>query len=90
MENIQLSKDLVEKSEILSLRGYYNRLPERIAPKQKFLEDVQSECYRLTGTRPTLTTVRNWVLYGLKPKNHVFVDAIVNVTGIKEENLWVD
>lgn len=76
--------------ENLSLKGYYLSLPERIAPKQKLLENIQDECENMTGIRPTITSVRNWVLYDIKPKNKVYVEAIVKVTGIREENLWQD
>lgn len=90
MEFIQSSKKMDENSEKLSLKGYYQSLPERVAPKQQMVEEIQSECLRLTGKRPTITSVRNWVLYGIKPQNAMYVQAIVNVTGIKEENLWLD
>ena len=90
MEIIQSSKKMAENLEKITLKGYYRSLPERIAPKQKLLEDIQDECGRLTGVRPTITTVRNWILYGLKPKNVLHVQAIVNVTKIEEADLWQD
>jgi hypothetical protein len=90
MENIQSSKKMEGNLEKLSLKGYYQSLPERIAPKQKMLEEIQEECDRLTSVKPTMTTIRNWVLYGLRPQNPMHVQAIVNVTGIAEEDLWQD
>lgn len=88
MEIIQSSKENCEKSEKIHLREYYLSLPERIAPKQRMLESIQDECERLTGVKPTITTVRNWVLYGLRPQKPLYTQAIVNVTKIKEEDLW--
>ena len=88
MENIQSSKDFVEKSAKLTLKGYYKSLPERFSPKQRLLEDIQQRCEELTGEVVTVTTLRNWVLYGRKPRNPLHVRAISEITGIKEEYLW--
>ena len=90
MENIQSSKDFKENSEKLSLKGYYQSLPERVAPKQQLLEEIQRGCESVTGKRPTITTVRNWVLYGLRPKRHEHIEVISKITGINEELLWKD
>ena len=90
MEIIQSSKKNGENSQNLSLKGYYQSLPERVAPKQQMIEEIQAECERLTGVRPTVTTVRNWVLYDIKPQKPQYVQAIVKVTGIKEDCLWQD
>ena len=88
MEIIQSSKKMEEKVEKISLKRYYSALPERIAPKQKLLEEIQQKCYEKTGFVPTMTSIRNWVLYDIRPKNQQYVEAIVEVTGIKEEDLW--
>ena len=77
-----------EKAEKIHLKEYYQSLPERIAPKQQMLESIQQECERLSNVKPTMATVRNWVLYGLRPQNPMHVQAIVNVTNIREEDLW--
>lgn len=90
MENIQSSKDFGRNLEKITLKGYYQNLPKRVSPKQQMLEEIQNECENLSGDRPTMVTVRNWVLYGLKPKNVKHIDAIVKVTGIAEEDLWED
>lgn len=79
-----------ENSKKLSLRGYYLSLPDRVAPKLKLLEDIQKRCEELGGKAVTITSVRNWVLYGIKPKNESHVKAISEVTQIKEEDLWLD
>lgn len=90
MENIQSSKKTDVNLENLSLKGYYQSLPERVAPKQQLVEKIQAECKKMTGVCPTTSTVRNWVLYGIKPQKAIFIQAIINVTGIKKENLWKD
>ena len=77
-----------ENIQKLSLKGYYMSLPERIAPKQQMLEEIQRKCEEKTGKMPTITSVRNWVLYDIKPQNPLYIEAIVEVTGIKEEDLW--
>ena len=90
MKNIQSSKDLCKNPQKTSLKGYYQSLPDRVAPKQQMLEELQRKCGERTGKAPTLTTVRNWVLYDIKPQNPVYIEVIVEVTGIKEEDLWED
>jgi hypothetical protein len=90
MEIIQSSKKMEGNLEKISLKGYYLSLPERIAPKQRLLEEIQQKCKEKTGTTPTMTSIRNWVLYDMRPKNPLYIEAIVEVTGIKEEDLWQD
>ena len=88
MEIIQSSKKMEEKVQKITLKGYYMSLPERIAPKQQLLEEIQRKCFDKTGTNPTITSIRNWVLYDMRPKNPLYIEAIVEVTGIREEDLW--
>ena len=90
MEIVQSSKKMGENLKKMSLKGYYKSLPERIAPKQMLVDDIQDECERMTGSRPTMASVKNWILYDMKPKNPLHVKAIAKVTGIKEEYLWQD
>ena len=45
--------------EKLSLKGYYQSLPERIAPKLQMIEEIQRGCEAVDGKKPTVTTVRN-------------------------------
>ncbi len=85
MGNIQLSKDLENKFPKLSLKGYYEQLPNRVAPKQQLLEEIQRRCDNVT-----LATVRNWVLYGMRPKKPEHIKTISEITGIREEDLWQD
>jgi len=88
MENIQSSKRFQQNFEKISLRGYYNGLPERVSPKLQFLEEIQRRCKEESGKQVTMATVRNWVLYGIKPMNPIHVKVISDITNIKEEDLW--
>lgn len=75
----------MQNSQKLSLKGYYEGLPKPFSPKQNFLEEVQRRCGNVT-----MTTVRNWVLYGRRPNNPVHKSILSELTGIKEEELWTD
>lgn len=66
----------------MTLKGYYKRLPQRNAPRLDFLTEVANRC----GV--TITTARNWCLYGIKPMSHEHVEVLVELTGISEEDLW--
>ena len=66
------------------LKEYYLQLPERTAPKSDFLEKIVSGC------AVTMTTARNWVLYGIRPNNPEHIRFISELTGISEEDLWKD
>ena len=82
MENIQSSKVLDGKIQKLSLKGYYKSLPRPAAPRTDFIQAVAERC----GVRTQ--TVRNWVLYGMKPNSQEHVRILSEITGIKEEDLW--
>ena len=84
MENVQLSNTFGQKVEKLTLKGYYKKLPIRNAPRYDFIKEVSSKCH------VTLNTVRNWVLYGIKPQQRCHVEILSRLTGIKEEDLWKD
>ena len=79
-----------ENNQKITLKGYYQALPERVSPKLQMLEEIQRRCEKLTGKLVTMTTLRNWVLYGIKPQEPLHIQAISEVTGIKEEDLWED
>lgn len=82
MKNIQSSNDLGQKSEKMTLKDYYNSLPDPVAPKSDFLREVSERC----GV--TITTVRNWCIYGMKPNSYKAVKVLEELTGISEEELW--
>lgn len=66
----------------MNLKRYYENLPRRTQPKDDFLKNVSERC----GV--TKTTVRNWVLYGVKPLKEEHVNVLVEMSGLKKEELW--
>lgn len=84
MGNIKTSNTFEEKSQKMTLKGYYRGLPMRSAPRYDFITEVAKRC------NVTEQTVRNWVLYGMKPQQHIHVEVLCELTGISEEDLWKD
>lgn len=66
----------------MTLKGYYNSLPRSISPRKKLIREIAERC------EVSEQTARNWCLYGIKPKSYVHVKHLIDITGIKEENLW--
>lgn len=73
-----------KNKEKMTLRGYYECLPDANCPKTDFINEVASK----TGV--TSSTVRNWIFYGMKPANESHVDVLVKITGIPATELWAD
>ena len=84
MKIIQSLKKMDGKLQKLSLKGYYNSLPEPTSPKTDFIREVAHR------TGATETTVRNWCKYGMRPNKYEHVKVLVEITGIQEEDLWQD
>lgn len=84
MKDQQTPKDFKENPPTMTLKGYYQSLPLRNAPRYNFLTEVAKRC------KVTEQTVRNWVLYGVKPQQQVHIEILSEMTGIKKENLWKD
>ncbi|MEI6755026.1 MAG: XRE family transcriptional regulator [Paludibacter sp.] len=66
----------------MNLQGYYQNLPEQIAPKTDFIREIAEKCE--VGE----PTVRLWVKGKTKPANPEHVKVISTVTGIPEEMLF--
>lgn len=84
MENIQTSNTFEKNSQKMTLKGYYQKLPLRSAPRLDFINEIMRRC----NVREQ--TVRNWVLYGMKPQQKIHREILSEVTGISEEDLWKD
>ena len=84
MENIQTSNTFEEKSQKMTLKGYYQGLPMRSAPRYDFITEVARRC------KVTEQTVRKWVLNGMKTQQHIHLEGLCELTGISEEDLWKD
>lgn len=73
----------MEKTKKLTLRDYYyERLTRPICPRKEFIKGIALRC----GVGEV--TVRNWVLYGMRPQNPQHIKMLSEMTGIKEEDLW--
>lgn len=68
----------------MTLRGYYESLPDATCPKTDFINEITSR----TGV--TSSTVRNWIFYGMKPANENHIGVLVEVTGIPADKLWAE
>lgn len=68
----------------MTLRGYYESLPDADCPKTNFVNTIVAK----TGV--SATTVRNWIFYGMKPANEKNIAVLVEATGIPAEELWED
>lgn len=77
-----------EKNEHLdkkmTLRDYYESLPSSSHPKTEFVNDIAVRAGVST------TTVRNWIVYGMKPINPEHVEILSQATGIEKDCLWND
>lgn len=66
----------------MTLRDYYYGLPETISPKTEFIIKVMKE------TEASYASVRNWIVYGMKPKKQSCIKALSEITGIPADDLW--
>lgn len=73
-----------KKQKKMTLRGYYDELPDAVYPKTNFINEV----VRKTGV--SAATVRNWISYGMKPANENHIKVLSELTGIPSEKLWAD
>lgn len=82
METVKPTKENENNPPKMTLKGYYQKLPLRNAPRHEFIIDIMKRCH------VTEQTVRNWILYGIKPQQRIHIDILCEITGIKEEDLW--
>ena len=75
---------MTENKKKITLRGYYENLPDASCPKTDFINEIASR----TGV--TSTTVRNWIFYGMKPANEKHIMVLTDITGISKNELWED
>lgn len=73
-----------KNKEKMTLRGYYDGLPDAECPKTNFINTI------VARTGVSATTVRNWIFYGMKPANENHINILVDVTGIPANELWAD
>ncbi len=68
----------------MTLKGYYDGLPEPTKPKNDFIMEIVRKC----GVRET--TVYNWISGRTRPTDAKHIAVLCDVTGLKEEQLWTD
>lgn len=71
-----------EKNKKMTLKDYFSFLPKRKSPRKDFVREVSERC----GVSEQ--TVRNWCIYGMKPKDFKHVRLLSEITGINEDDLW--
>ncbi len=71
-----------EKSQILTLEGYYEGLPKSTYPKKDFVAKIMKEC------DVSFTTARNWIKGHTRPLEEEHVNKLSEMTGIPKERLW--
>lgn len=81
---IENHKENQQKVQKMTLKGYYQQLPDANHPKTDFVNEVAMDA----GV--SAATVRNWVIYGMRPQNKNHVEILSRKTGIPVENLWED
>lgn len=82
METVSKTSTLGVNSLNMTLEGYYKSLPEATYPKSNFIIEVAHRC----GV--TVTSVRNWIKYGIRPNNPDHIKIISEITGIPEAELF--
>lgn len=80
----ELIKGKEQKPQKMTLKGYYLQIPDASHPKTNFVNEIAMEA----GV--SVATVRNWVVYGMKPQNKKHIEILVRKTGIPAEDLWED
>ena len=80
----EINAENQEKVQKMTLKGYYQQLPDAVHPKTDFVNEIAIE----TGV--SIATVRNWVIYGMRPQNRKHIDVLVRKTGIPADELWQD
>ena len=77
-----MANSINEKMQKLSLMGYYDNLPNPVTPQRQFIIDIMQKCNVVEST------AFNWVKGRSKPDNPNHIKALVELTGIAEEDLW--
>lgn len=77
-----MSEEKVKYCGKRTLRDFYYTLPNAVHPKTDFINEVAVEAGVSTAT------VRNWMVYGMRPLNKKHIDILVRKTGIPAEELW--
>ena len=77
-----MSEEKAKYGEKRTLREFYSSLPNAVHPKTDFINEVAVEAGVST------MTVRNWVVYGMRPLNKKHIEILARKTGIPAEEMW--
>lgn len=66
----------------MTLKSYYESLEREIPPKTALIKELADEC------NVNEATVRNWILYGIKPREERYKEIISKKTNIPIDELW--
>lgn len=67
----------------MTLQDYYHALEvKRPRPKKIFVQEVADAC------NVEAATVRNWILYGVRPSEKRYIEVLSEKTGIDADKLW--
>ncbi len=80
----KMSEENTKNVRKKTLRSFYLSLPNASHPKTDLVNEIAIEAGVSTAT------VRNWVIYGMRPQNRKHIDVLVKKTGIPAEDLWED
>lgn len=78
----EIDKKMSSKVPKMTLKGYYEGLPEAKFPKTEFVNKIVHE----TGV--STATVHNWIHGKTKPSEKKYVEKLCEITGLLEEELW--
>lgn len=81
---MKMANSFNTKKEKITLKGYYDRLPEPTIPKREFILEIMQRCHVVE------TTVFNWLSGRTKATDPKHLDALSQITGIAKEDLWED
>lgn len=81
---METDKNLAEKCQKMTLKDYYESLPQciRSAPRRDFLNRIAKRC------DVTISTVYNWINYGMRPMKKSHAEILSEETGIPASDLW--
>ncbi|MBD5585342.1 MAG: hypothetical protein HDQ88_09690 [Clostridia bacterium] len=84
MKSIDLSNIIPEPEGKITLRDYFNRLPDskQIAPRKNLIIEVSTKC----GV--PFSTARSWLAYEIKPRDERHLKILSEITGIPVDNLF--
>ena len=82
MKVIEKQSEFDKNCQKMTLRGYYESLPNSSHPKTEFVNEIAVRAGVSTAT------VRNWISYGMKPSNPEHIELLSQMTGIDKDSLW--